>query len=339
MRLALSLSLSETPRTFSLSLYLSRSLLSHSRESSTSESFPLLCSLLLFPVIAMSGVSNKIVKTDPLTAHNYLYWRSVQVTMLKVLDVYDHVDSGQPDVAVIPPTDPAALVEWRKKDDLALAQIKLNISKSESYNTGDRDSVKTAYEVWLALHHVYTNTSMSSKMALQSRVQQYTFTGTSSVQGHSNGLRELADQLSACGEPVSEANLCMRLLLSMSTEYADVVNMFKWTASSSLQYSTILQSLIAKETEIKAQQTDVERTAEIVRAYLASMGAANTTALMAKRFHRAQLRCTYEGCGRTGHTIDECWTLHPELRRTRLHGATGPDPQQQTAATIHHIRR
>ena len=141
------------------------------------------------------STSSKLIKTEPLTADNYLYWRGLQITLLKALELFDHVESPLANVPVVPPVDPAALLEWRKKDDLALAQLKINISKSEAYNTGDRDFPKTAYEVWQALQRVYTNTSMSSKMALQNRLQTYTLIGTIGVQDHSNGLRELADQL------------------------------------------------------------------------------------------------------------------------------------------------
>jgi hypothetical protein len=152
------------------------------------------------------STSSKLIKTEPLTADNYLYWRGLQVTLLKALELFDHVESPL-GIPVVPPADPAALLEWRKKDDLALAQLKINISKTEAYNTGDRDVPKTAYEVWQALQRVYTNTSMSSKMALQNRLQTYTLISATSIQDHSNGLRDLADQLKACGENIPEANL------------------------------------------------------------------------------------------------------------------------------------
>jgi len=181
---------------------------------------------------------------------------------------------------------------------------------------------------------------MSSKMALQNRLQSYILIGTTGVRDHSNGLRELADQLKACGEHMSEANLCMRLLLSMPTDYADVVNLFKWTDSASLQYSTILQSLIAKETEIKAKRAEGERTAEAVRAHVASLGVANPAALIVRgqqahqrQNQRGRKHCTYEECGRTGHTIDECWLLHPELRKDAQRRRAAAKAKRQRSTT------
>jgi transposase InsO family protein len=298
-----------------------------------------------------SSMSSKIVKIDPLTGKNWLSWSSMQKNALAVMGLSGHINSpAQPNVAVIPPFNPAAQaneiavapadataqLEWTRQDQLALLQIKSSISVDEMYNTGDQHNTKTAYEVWQALHTVYTNTSMSAKMALSSALEKCKFDGTVSVQKHSNTLREIADRLDACGAMVSEVDLCERLLNSMPTEYNDVVSIFKYMPSASHQYFIILQTLIAKETEIKAKQQESERTTETIRAYLVSQGINNPMAMMVKRstpvaVNRPRLQCTYEGCGKAGHTIDTCWVLHPELRRDR--GGRFPKNKRQRCDT------
>ncbi|HTU07752.1 MAG TPA: hypothetical protein VMG13_19515, partial [Trebonia sp.] len=81
----------------------------------------------------MSSSSSKIVTVPALTADNYPQWRSLQTTALKFLDVYDHVESKE---SSVPPVDSTQLREWQRKDGVALAQIKLNISPNQLYNTG-----------------------------------------------------------------------------------------------------------------------------------------------------------------------------------------------------------
>jgi hypothetical protein len=270
----------------------------------------------------------KFIKlVEPLTADNYFQWRNLQLAAFQLLDVLDHIQTAGGGV-INPPADATLLPEWNKKDYLALGQIKFNITPSQLYNTGDQASPATAYVVWTALNKVYTNTSMAAKMALQNRLQTYTLAPGAAVQDHSNGLRELADRLKACNEPVSEANLCMRLLMSMPAEYADVVNQFKWTNTSTLQYATLLQSLLAKETELKAKEAEAERTMAAVRAHLAA--ASHVTALAAGG--RPQ-KHTCPGCGKYSiHTVDQCWELHPELREAARQRRATKGKRQRSSA-------
>ena len=143
-----------------------------------------------------------------MTADNYISWKSLQRSAMQYLGIWDHVEGNSPTDPVIPPAGPsAALDEWKKKDAIALAQIKFNISSNQMYNTGDQDVTKTAYEVWDALRKVYTNTSTAAKMALRNQFSAYRFDPSTSVRDHSNGLRVLGDKLRACGETVSETDL------------------------------------------------------------------------------------------------------------------------------------
>jgi transposase InsO family protein len=282
----------------------------------------------------MSASNSKIVTISALTADNYPQWRSLQVTALKFLDVYDHVESKE---SAAPPVDATQLQlrEWQRKDDLALAQIKLNISTNQLYNTGDQKQPISAYEVWETLRRVYTDTSMAAKMGLQGQLSSFSFPtdGSKSVQDHSNALREIADRLEACGDPVSEANLCMRLLLSMPPEYSDVVNQFKWTpgAATTLKYGIVLQGLLAKETELKATRAEVSRAEMTVRAHLAA-----TLALRRAQVEstgRKWVECSY--CHKQGHIADNCWQQYPEKRtkrkgkRARDSNLADEDPAQE----------
>ena len=270
----------------------------------------------------MSSSNSKIVTVSALTADNYPQWRSLQITALKFLDVYDHVESKE---SAAPPVDATQLREWQRKDDLALAQIKLNISTNQLYNTGDHKQPTSAFEVWDTLRRVYTDTSMAAKMALQGQLSSFSFPtdGSKSVQDHSNALREMADKLDACGDPVSEANLCMRLLLSMPSEYSDVVNQFKWTpgAATTLKYGIVLQGLLAKETELKATRAEVSRAEMTVRAHLAA-----TLALRRAQVEstgRRWVQCSY--CQKPGHTADKCWQrTQRSVQSARASGCVTP---------------
>jgi len=253
--------------------------------------------------------------------------------------VYDHVESKE---SSVPPVDSTQLREWQRKDGVALAQIKLNISPNQLYNTGDHKEATSAYEVWDTLRRVYTDTSMAAKMALQAQLSSFSFPtdASKSVQDHSNALREIADKLEACGDPVSEPNLCMRLLLSMPPEYSDVVNQFKWTpgAATTLKYGIVLQGLLAKETELKATRADLSRAEMTVRAHLAAATLALRRA-QAESTGRGWVECSY--CHKQGHTADNCWQQFPEKRpkrkgkRARDSNPADDDPVQEARPAPH----
>ena len=287
-----------------------------------------------------SSVPSKITKVDELTADNYVHWRSLQISALRMLDVYRHVDSGVPNTLVTQPAgaDAATLQRWLKEDALAVMQIKANVSSSEVYNMKDEKGTKTAYELWTTLQSLYTNTSLPAKMALQVRLQRCKLQPDTTVQQHSNGIRRIADQLAAGGAAVDEANLTMHLLASMPSDYIDVVTMLKY--SSSTTYTSALQTLIDKEGELKTARSEDEHKTDMVRAYLAESrdNADTVRALLAVKpptssasSRKPRVQC--EECGKPGHRQDTCWTLHPELRparRGRRAEQTGKKRQRPT---------
>ena len=227
--------------------------------------------------MSASTPQSRLQKIDPLTADNWIQWKQMITPCLKVLQVWDHVQSDES--AAQPISLTADLAAWQVKDNLAVAQIMINISPSQLDNAGNQDGTRTARQIWVALHSVFVDMSMSARMSLQTQLQAYKMLPDVGVQDHINGLRRLTDKLKAANEPVSDSQLVAHLLRSMSEDYKDVVSAVKWQTgpnASTCTFEQVRQALLAKEVELKATH------AESARTYALSRAAASNAVMPAK---------------------------------------------------------
>ena len=104
--------------------------------------------------------------------------------------------------------------------------------------------------------------------------------------------------------------------MSTAAPYVSLVTLYTYAPNTQMVYSSILQGLLSKETELKAQQAENVRTTELLRAHLATAtGVALVAAVKGKRSRQLVEKHNCTGCGKfVYHTLENCWTLHPEKR-------------------------
>ena len=104
--------------------------------------------------------------------------------------------------------------------------------------------------------------------------------------------------------------------MSTAAPYVSLVTLYTYAPNTQMVYSSILQGLLSKETELKAQQAENVRTTELLRVHLATAtGVALVAAVKGKRSRQLVEKHNCTGCGKfVYHTLENCWTLHPEKR-------------------------
>jgi transposase InsO family protein len=255
---------------------------------------------------------------------------------LQERQVWGHVESDTS--SPCPPRGPAGsppsaqYTAWQAWDNVAKSQIMLNVSANQQAKAGDLNGDKTARQVWATLEAAFTDTSLSARMALQSRLFSFRMLPGVSVQDHVNSLLELANKLRTCGEQVTDSLLIARLLKSMPADYKDLVDVLRYQVTSTPHtFESVRQQLLAMETELKADQADAESQAVTVAAHVARVaalaaphraGAAQQSYQSNRRHQRPMVICANPECRKKGHTIDDCWMIngYPEGRGPHSHG-------------------
>ena len=237
------------------------------------------------------------------------------------------------DTSAIRPSasDAAAHALWQHKDNAACSQLVFHIAADQQRNADNDDNDKTARQVWVKLHEVYTNTSLAAQMALRAQLDSLTQQQPGvSIQDHSNQLLQLVDRLKACGETLTDKQLCGYFLSSLSAPYAAAVDMFKMMPSDrSPTYSEALKAFLSKETELKHKASETARSASVIAAHLASISSgfrSSTPQLNLAQAGQKRGRsdaqplngkhCAH--CNKQYHDESECWHLHPELKLSGL---------------------
>jgi hypothetical protein len=141
----------------------------------------------------------------------------------------------------------------------------------------------------------------SSRRALQpeySSVENYSISRrtVTPMQEHINTVRDLAEQLNAIGSPISDGDLGITLLCSLSDEYDPIIISLESRDPNDITFDLIAARLLAEELRQK----------ESVSHEMSSTGKAES-ALFANKYGDGLKPkiCTY--CKRPGHSEMNCW--------------------------------
>ena len=98
----------------------------------------------------------------------------------------------------------AKLVEWKRKDNCALAQISLTIGNTELVHV---KGAKTSHEAWEKICGVYEAKGLAAKIFLRRKFFNVKLKEGDTIQAHINYVRELAEQLDAIGAAVTDSDI------------------------------------------------------------------------------------------------------------------------------------
>src|SRR5277367_811970 len=172
--------------------------------------------------------SPRYLKYEALNAGNWINWKRRTTNALKTLHAWAHVESDlsavRPDPAVDPLITAALLAAWDDVEIMAVTQIELNMENRYMIITR---GCATARDAWKQLHDVFVNANLTSHMALEAELTNYTHKQGTSVEDHIKAMQEIADRIAISGEPWAEPRVVAVVLRSMPEEYKSVVKILQ----------------------------------------------------------------------------------------------------------------
>ncbi|GAV73201.1 UBN2_3 domain-containing protein, partial [Cephalotus follicularis] len=159
--------------------------------------------------IIISNISSLI--PIKLNGSNFLLWKSLFEPILRAHKLMHYVE-----VSNVPhsPTDPTYAL-WYEKDQMLLSWINATLSESAlPYIVG----VQSSKAAWNILHRHYASSTPSHIMALKQQLHSFK-KGSQSMQLYLQQFKTIANQLAACGSPISDDDLVLFVLDGLSPTY------------------------------------------------------------------------------------------------------------------------
>jgi hypothetical protein len=233
-----------------------------------------------------SSSSSSLYAIDKLTGDNFSSWKFRLQLVLMDRGLWEIVDGtevapivvfsgnagdgalstmvgsdGSGKVKVDPKVN-AMYLEWKKRDNQALAQIALTVSNSELIHIR---GAKSSHDAWNKICSVYEAKGLAAKVYLRRRFFniKYMDSGIGSMQSHINLVRDIADQLDAIGAGVSDEDMAMTLLCSLPDSYDYLIVALEARNSSDLTFDFVSTRLLSEEKR-KEESNNVSINANII---------------------------------------------------------------------------
>jgi hypothetical protein len=300
-------------------------------------SFFLLTSFINMSSTTVSTTTSRLTDSEKLTGDNYGSWSQRFFGLALRTKLWSIVNNPVPDRAEH--VDDAARLVWEEKDGQALGEIIGSLSTSQLINISD---CKHAHDAWVKLEQLHRPKSASNFVYVQNKLDRTRLEETTpgSMQQHIGQLREVMNQLTNMGEPLSTKVAAVTLLNSiMHPDYCTVVDIMSNGSLEDLTFDQVAVTLLGQE----------RRLAQLASAPTNSTAKAEATAATAKvtgqgrgRYNKnnkgnnnnGRPRC--EECGMSNHTVSNCYQLigYPEgHRRHQQQGSNNRSPNSNQGIT------
>jgi hypothetical protein len=221
-------------------------------------------------------------------------------------------------------TKPQLYIDWKKRDNQALAQIALTVSNTELVHIRN---AKSSHEAWNKICSVYEAKGLAAKVYLRRRFFniKYIDNGVGSMQAHINLVRDLADQLDAIGAAVTDEDMAMTLLCSLPESY-DYLIVALESRVDELSFDFVSSRLLSEEkrkeeahnVSINANVVGINRHGnngnnvhnngnDNVALYSNAHGNGNAHGNKGK-VKKPIVKCNH--CNKKGHTEERCYIKH-----------------------------
>jgi hypothetical protein len=239
---------------------------------------------------------------DKLNSTNFSSWKFRMQMILIDRGLWEYVDGSLPVPVLGVDANEAArakLVEWKKKDNCAMAQISLTVGNTELTHV---KGAKSSREAWLKLCSVYEAKGLANKVFLRRRFFNIKLKEGDTMQAHINNVKELAEQLDAIGAAVTENDIAMTLLSSLPENYGNLIVALEARPSEELTIEFVASRLLAEEKR-RQESFDGKIKSSTESAFIGNynQGGSNERRNTTKR-------CGF--CKRLNHTEDRCYRKH-----------------------------
>ena len=272
-----------------------------------------------------SSHSSSLYSIEKLSGDNFSSWKfKLQMILMDrgLWEIVDGTEVAPSSVGSGSDTKPQTYLDWKKRDNQALAQIALTVSNSELVHIRN---AKSSCEAWLKVCSVYEAKGLAAKVYLRRRFFNVKLQDGTTMQTHINHVRDLADQLFNIGAGVSDEDIAMTLLCSLPETYDYLIVALESRSSEELTSDFVSARLIAEE---KRKEESINSNVGGVNAnyanYPNSQGKPNNgnafnhgngdVAMFAKgnkmygKSSKPMIKCNH--CSKKGHTEDKCYMKH-----------------------------
>jgi gag-polypeptide of LTR copia-type/Domain of unknown function (DUF4219)/Zinc knuckle len=264
------------------------------------------------PAFAMDSTPARINKFDGTNFHT---WKFKMQMVLEERDVWEVV-SGEVKLEQCQTATDQAL--FKKKSRKALAMICLAMEDSQLPLVR---SASGAHDAWSRLEEHFEKKSLANKLFLRRRFFTTMMEEGDDVLAHINKLKTLAEQLDAVGAPVSEDDLVITLLGSLSDSYQFLITALE-SRVDALTWELVTSRLLHEDMKRKEQGGDG---AAVGQAFMSSDGKPKGRPVKKTGV------CNH--CGKIGHWAAECRSRtqdnnngNPRQRFQRANVARDEDP-------------
>ena len=208
--------------------------------------------------------SNSLYSIEKLNDSNFSSWKFQLKMILMDRGLWGYVDGSQVCPVVNERMDEAAIAaarvkieEWKKKDNSALVQIALTVSKPQ---LGLIKSAQTAREAWLKVLDIHEAKGLAARVFLRRKFFTTLLQEGDTMREHINKVREMAEQMEAIGAPVTDHDVAMTLFCSLPAQYLPLITSLEARSESELTADFVATRLLADEK--RRQELSNQGTAE-----------------------------------------------------------------------------
>ncbi len=145
-------------------------------------------------------------------------------------------------------------LKFKSESQKAFSILAMAISASQLYLITSCEEPK---EAWDALKKHFERETLANKLFLKKKYFRKEMSEDSSIETHIKEMKELTDELSSIGSPISEEDQVVTLLGSLPSPFASVVTALEARVDD-LSLDFVQQQLLHQERKIKVQEVKAE---------------------------------------------------------------------------------
>jgi len=261
---------------------------------------------------------------------NYKRWASLVRNSLIVLGLWYTIDEPAPtpefEIIVIKPktetspgetrlgeqTNSAEIIQWEKDDMKASAYISLFTGPTTAHYVDEYEG--TSHSNWHALKKAFGKRGAMATFHTLRAFQQFKFDPNTSFAKQIEQLQLAQVELADFGHKITDNEVAIALLMGLPDSWSNIVAAFLATQPDLFKISAHdVRKRIIDESDRVSGNTGTPLLSSAQRAGSSNSPSTGLTSRGKLRLNR--YTCTK--CGPGGHTDEFCWTLHPELKRSR----------------------
>ncbi|XP_076945084.1 uncharacterized protein LOC143615994 [Bidens hawaiensis] len=185
----------------------------------------------IHPALTVNNIRNFIPINLDLENGQYTSWVELFMIHCTVFDVLDHIIPSDASSSSTTPASadkykppPPELASWDRQDAIVKQWIYGTISNNFLMNFIKPKA--TANQAWDAIAHLFQDNQVSRAIALKTRLTNTKLESFPNISTYCQELKVLANQLANVEAPISDADLVLQLVNSITNTEYDVIGMF-----------------------------------------------------------------------------------------------------------------